>query len=310
MDGIATLPEEHFAPGAQGVFALPEETYHSQELAPGISRSMVVELLQMSPAHAQTLWDGTWSKVMTKAMEGGQLFDKALLEPDKFAEGLSHWVVPAGMKLSSKDGLQFKKDHPGLPYLKATSDSPAVVSEQDVKGMIESVMRHSKARFIVEAGVKQESAFCLDPNTGLMRKVRPDARVFDNSSRIVLADVKSTFRGGAVREAWIKHCARMAYHIQDSYYSDVYAHLFEAPYFVFIVVERKPPYAVRMFQLDTEGKKFAREKYQRALEAFRRCQATGVWPAFDEDICVVSLPSWELRAPEEEPQLYTAPIAL
>jgi PDDEXK-like uncharacterized protein DUF3799 len=309
VDAIATLPAEDFGPGAEGVFELAEETYFSHDKAPGISRTMVVELLQMTPAHAHTLMDGSWTKVSTKQMEGGTLFDKALLTPDDFVEGKSHWIVPAGMKLSSKDGIQFKKDHPGLPYLKATSDSAAVVSAEDVKGMIESVMHHSKARYIVENGVKQECAFAKDPDTGLMRKVRTDARVYDNSSRIVLADVKSTFRGGAVREAWIKHCARQAYHIQDSYYSDVYTHLFEKPFFVFIVVERKPPYAVRMFQLNTEGKNWAREKYRRALDSFRKCQETGVWPGYDEEICVVSLPSWELREPEESPE-FTTPFVL
>ena len=241
MTTIPTLPEEQFAPGNEGCFVLDGGTYRKQ---PGISRSMIVELLRITPAHAQTLIDGTWSKPSTMPMTGGNLFDRALLEPETFIEGQSHWVIPAGMKLTTVDGRAWRKDHPGskewadgddgLPYLPAVSDSATVLSAENVKGMIESVLRHTKARYIVEAGVKQESAFCLDKDTGLMRKVRPEARIWDNNSRIVLADVKSTFRGGAVREAWIKHCARMAYHIQDSYSSDVYRDLFERPLYVFI----------------------------------------------------------------------------
>jgi hypothetical protein len=303
MDGIATLPEESFSPGKEGTFELPDTVYHNHELAPGISRSLIVELLQKSPAHARSLMTGDFAKVASQAMIGGSLFDRALLEPHLFEEGKSHWIVPEGMKLSTKDGIAWKKDHPGLPYLRATSDAANVASAEDVKGMIESVLRHVKARIIVETGVKQESAFAIDKETGLMRKVRPDARIFSNNSRIVLVDVKSTFRGGAVLAAWQNQCARMAYHIQDTYYSDVYADLYERPYFLFIVVERKPPYACRIFQLDPEGKEHARKKCRAALEQFRRCQETGIWPAYNEEIVTVSLPNWEMRAPEEESPL-------
>ena len=202
------------------------------------------------------------------------------------------------MKLSTKEGIAWKKDHPDLPYLPASSDAASVVSEEDIKGMIESVMHHKIAKAIVEQSVKQESGFAFDPDTGLLRKVRPDSRLIDKHSRLVLADVKSTFRGGASKGIWQKHCARMSYHVQDSFYSDVYRDLVgEMPFFLFIVVERKPPYAVRIFQLDPEGKRHARDKYKAALQAFRKCQETGIWPAFDEEIQTVSLPSWEMQSP-------------
>jgi exodeoxyribonuclease VIII len=229
-----------------------------------------------------------------------------LLEPDKFAEGVSHHVVPAGVKLNTKEGHAWRKDHPdasepgGLPYIRAETDAANQASLADMKGMMASLMAHQKIRRIIETSVKQESAFCRDPDTGLMRKVRPDARCFDNSERIILADLKSTFRGGATVSAWQQHCARMSYHIQDSFYTDVYTDLMAPPYFIFMVVERKPPYACRLFQIDPTGKKHARDKYKKAMEQFRKCQDTGIWPGYDEDIVTVSLPSWEIRAPDPE----------
>lgn len=296
-----------YSPGEEGIFpSLPSQFYHDPIKAPGISRSLIVELLQITAAHARSVIEGAFVKVETAAMTSGSVFDTMLLEPDKFGDGVSHWTVPAGMKLSSKDGIAWKKDHPpagqidGLPYVWAESDAANKASLKDMKGMIESLMAHQKIRRIIETSVKQESAFCRDPETGLMRKVRPDARCFDNSERIILADLKSTFRGGAVVGAWQQHCARMAYHIQDSFYSDVYTDLMDRPFFLFMVVERKPPYACRIFQLDPAGKKFARDKYKRAMEAFRKCQESGVWPGYDEEIVTVSLPGWELRAPEPE----------
>lgn len=299
---LITLPAGQFVAGKEGLYSIPDTVYHDPEKAPGISRTLIVEFLTLSAAHAESMMSGAYAKQVTKAMTGGSLFDRALLEPDKFKEGVSHWVIPEGIRLTTKEGIAWKKSHPNLPYLPAVSDAVGVVSAEDIKNMIESVMRHSKARAVVEAGVKQESGFCFDPDTGLLRKVRPDARLLDKHSRLVLADIKSTFRGGATIGAWRKHCARMYYHIQDSFYSDTYRDLTgEMPFFVFIVVERKPPYAVRMFQLDPVGKEHARNKYKRALENFRQCQEAGIWPAFDEEIKTVSLPSWELSDPEPEP---------
>lgn len=301
-DPIITYPESQFVPGTEGFYEIPNAKYHDPEAAPGISRTLIVEFLTLTPAHAQSLIAGDYAKVVTKQMTSGNLFDQALLEPDKFKEGVSHWVIPEGMKLSTKEGIAWKKDHPDLPYLPAKSDAANVASAEDIKGMIDSVMRHTKAKVVVEQSIKQESGFSFDPDTGLLRKVRPDARLIDKHSRLVLADIKSTFRGGASKGVWAKHCARMSYHIQDSFYSDLYRDMVgEMPFFLFIVVERKPPYAVRIFQLDPVGKNHARDKYKRALESFRICQETGVWPAFDEEIQTVSLPSWELQSPMPDP---------
>lgn len=302
MDDLTVLPGSSWSPGIEGLFDIPAALYHNHTAAPGISRTLIVELLQASPAHLKSLLDGTFTKRVTPEMQGGTFIDHALLEPHKFKEGETHFVVPSKLKLSTKDGIQWKKDHPGLPYLRATSDAAGVVSLEDIKGMMASVMAHKKARRIIEESSKQESAFCIDPDTGLMRKVRPDARLVDNNSRVVLGDLKSIFRGGTAEYAFRNHCARKAYHIQDALYSDVYKDLIgEKPFFLFMVVERKPPYAVRLFQIDPEGKECARNKYKLALEQIKRCQDAGVWPAFNEEIITISLPSWELQAPDPEP---------
>jgi exodeoxyribonuclease VIII len=286
---------EEFQSGKEGVFDIPEHIYFNHKLAPEVNRGLVVAMLNTSPEHVKALIDGALEpKKASKAMEIGSLFDKALLEPHRFKEGVSHWVRPEHIdNLNTKEGRQWKLDHPG--------DIPTIKHQEslDIQGMIESVMRRKVARRIIEESTKQESAFAKDPNTGLLRKCRTDARLIENSGRLLIADVKSTFFGCASPDVWSVHCARMNYHMQDIFYSGIHADLSGAePFFVFLVVERRPPYAVRIFDIHEEGRNRAREKCQEALARFQECKASGIWPSYPETIQTIRLPVWELHPKE------------
>jgi hypothetical protein len=293
MNNLTTLPADKFKTGAEGLYAITDTLYHDHKLAPDISRGLVVEMITKSPAHVKAIIDGKSEKKVTPAMEMGTLTDKALLEPDRFKIGISHWVRPEGLVFTTKEGKAWRDDHLEEKNL------PIIYAEQaaDIQGMIESVMRHKLGRIIVENSVKQESAFCIDPDTGLLRKCRPDTRMMDNDGQLTLTDLKTTFLGGASPGAWSSHCAKMGYHYQDSFYTDIYTDLIgERPYFLFMPVERKPPYACRVFQIHHEGVSVARERYKRALEQFQKCRASGVWPSYPEEIETIRLPNWEIKA--------------
>lgn len=290
-----------FEPWIEGVFDIPNDLYHSHVKAPEISRSMIVELAQNTPAHVKAVMDGERIKKATKQMVSGTLADLAILEPDKFKEGVSHWIRPEGLDLRTKEGKQWEKDHPALPAILDSSDDPAVASMEDIQGMIASVMSHKVARRIVEQSVKQESVFCYDPDTGLLRKVRPDARLVDGCGRLTLGDLKTTFVGGTSSRVWASHAASMGYFVQDPFYSDVYKDLMgEEPFFLFFVVERKPPYAVRVFQIDSMGRQAGRELYKRSMEQFAKCKQDGLWPAHNDSdgIETIRLPYWVIKNKE------------
>lgn len=288
-----------FIPNTEGVFMIPAEVYHNHQMAPEISRSLVVEMITSCPENVKAIIDGRVKKKITKAMQSGTLIDLALLEPDKFREGVSHWVVPEGLNLMTKEGRQWKTDHPGLPALKSVSDSPIEASAEDVRGMIESIMRHKLMRRVVEESQKQESFFCYHGSSGILRKCRLDMRTADNENRMTIVDLKSTGLGGTALGKFSHHAAHMNYHVQDAFYSDVCRDLTgEDPYFVFCVVERKPPYLVRMFQIHQSGKDAAREEYNKALDRYAKCKADGQWPAYPEKVEVVELPRWRIQPPE------------
>lgn len=299
VGGDEMIAHTEFKSGVEGVFNIPSDLYHDHAAAPEISRSLIVEMVVNTPAHVRAVLDGKRIKKPTRAMIIGTLMDCALLEPDKFKEGVSHWVRPEGMRFTTKEGKAWKAEHDDLPIIQAKNNSETEASAEDIEGMIASVMAHKQARKIVESSVKQESAFCFHGPSGLLRKCRPDTRLSELRGRLVLSDLKTTFPGGTSAAVFSAHAARLGYHVQDPFYSDIYQDLLgEKPFFLFFVVERKPPYSVRVFQIHDEGKQAGRTEYQRALDRFAECKSSGIWPAHPEEIEVIRLPRWALSPPD------------
>lgn len=297
---MSIIISEEFKTGTQGVFRIPPEIYHNHKIAQEVNRGLLVKMATETPAHVKAAIECSYTKKPTKQMIGGTLIDMALLEPDRFKEGLSHWISPEGLDLRTKDGIAWKKDHPDLPVIPAKSHNPNEASAEDINGMIASVMEHSLGRQIVDRSSKQESAFAIDPNTGILCKCRPDTRLEDDKQRLTLADLKSTFPGGASKEAFKKHCAAMGYYLQDTLYSNIYETITgERPFFIFVVVERKPPYAVQVFQITQPGKKAGKEQIARALERYAECKASNKWPCYPEVIVPIDLPQWKIAAIEQ-----------
>lgn len=292
--------QPEFTAWKEGMFDIPMSLYHNHKEAPEINRGILMELISKTPQHANSMVVGSSTKKKASAsMISGQMVDMALLEPDQFKDGVSHYVRPEGMKLTTKDGIQWKKDHPlDIPLIYAASDKQDEASLEDINAMIASVMKHKVAKKIVERSVKQESAFSYDKETGLMRKCRPDAKLSENSGRLCIGDLKSTEPGGTTEDKFSKKIVQFGYFIQCPYTMDIYKDLSngEQPFFLFFVVERKPPYTVRVFQLDAIGMEIGRNEIRRSLDTFAKCKAENKWPDWqDEDgIKIISLPRWKI----------------
>lgn len=63
-------------------------------------------------------------------------------------------------------------------------------------------------------------------------------------------------------------------------------------HFAFIAVEKKPPYAVGVYVLDSEGVDIGRAQYQHDLRIYAECVRTGEWPGYGDKIQTISLPAW------------------
>lgn len=258
---------------------MPETEYRA---APLISQSML-KLLRRSPAHLQASLTEP-PKKDTEAQILGRLVDQALLEPERFQD--AYHVRPEGMKFTEKEGKAWKAEH---------SDRPIIYKEDenDIAGMIASVLGNKIARQIIIGGHSQASVFCHHASTGLLRKGRLDKLLTDSTKRPAIADLK-TCENGSPR-MFANAVARFWYHVQGVFYSDMLEDLIgEQPFFVFIAVEKTPPYACTVYQLDGESMQAGRRQYQQDLELFAVCRDRGVWPSYSEQIETIRLPRWAL----------------
>ena len=110
-----------------------------------------------------------------------------------------------------------------------------------------------------------------------------------------LADIKTTREGEASPEGFQRTMSQRNYHAQARWYLDLWNELHpddQRNDFVFIVVEKSPPYAVGIYRVSQEALEAGRRFNDERLATLLRCRETGVWPGYSEDPVTVELPKW------------------
>lgn len=66
----------------------------------------------------------------------------------------------------------------------------------------------------------------------------------------------------------------------------------EPKHFVFIAVEKKPPYAVGVYVLDAESVEIGRAQYRVDLGRYAECVKADIWPGYGDKIQTITVPAW------------------
>lgn len=159
-----------------------------------------------------------------------------------------------------------------------------------VHAMRASIHAHPAAGALLTKipGKPEVSVYWEDKEADVLCRCRPDWWREDG----VIVDLKTT--EDASREGFAKSIARYRYDVQAAYYLDgVEAATGQRPRgFVFIAVEKKPPYAVGVYTLDADSIELGRAQYRRDLARYAEALATDKWPAYSERIERIELPAW------------------
>lgn len=166
------------------------------------------------------------------------------------------------------------------------------VDDERTTGMAKAVHDNPAAMTWLD-GQREVSAYCEDPDTGVMRRGR-----FDCLGDVAIGDLKST--RDASPGAFAKDAANFRYHMQAAWYLDLAADLgHPALGFAFVVVEKEPPYFVAVYELDDDALDLGRTLNRRALDLYAECVATDVWPGYmsGHPYQTLSLPGWAFKEP-------------
>jgi exodeoxyribonuclease VIII len=252
--------------------------YHSH---PAVSKSHLDQVAR-SPLHY-------WSRYVaedrvvpdpTPAMMLGTALHARVLEPELFA---AEYALAPAVDRRTKAG----KD----AWAEAEAEGKTLLSAADwaqIDGMAAAIESHRGAsKLLAQQGLTEASLFWTDDATGIECKCRPDRTISDEW----ILDLKTTedaSPAGFAKSAW-----NFRYHVQASWYLDgVRSYGGQPQGFVFIAVEKKPPYAVAVYLADPEMVAAGGREARRCLNLIAECRATGKWPGYGDTAQVLSLPKW------------------
>lgn len=164
-----------------------------------------------------------------------------------------------------------------------------------VHGMADAIRRHPKVGPMFAAGVAERSVYWRHAESGVMCRARPDWLTQTRDGRTAIVDLKSA--AAVDLESIQKALWNYGYYLQESWYrAGIRAALgVDNPEFVFVFVEKTPPYLVTPIRLDHEAQRIGAAQRAIALNVYRRCLDEGRWPAHVDDIEILSLPPWVER---------------
>lgn len=152
----------------------------------------------------------------------------------------------------------------------------------------DAVMANPTAELLVKGCVFERSIFWVDKGVGTHQptyklcKARMDGYNEDHS---MIVDLKTS--NDASFNGFQKSCREYEYFRQVPWYTDGAKSSdvnLDVRSFVFIVVEKSPPFEVKLYKLDPNWVREGREIMRRDLEHYALCHKHNLWPGYGERV--------------------------
>jgi hypothetical protein len=191
-------------------------------------------------------------------------------------------IKPLPFKVWNEKGAKAAKDKAraeGYVPLKVADYWTALRAAAEVK-------KHRQAVALFSEGVAEQSIlFDID---GVPCRARPDWM-----RPGIVGDLKTTVDAAPDVDGFGKQAANLDYPVQEAFYRAAVRSLgMPDPMFVFVCVEKSPPYLVSVVRLDAEARAYGERQMRRAVEIYRDCTESGIWPGLGNTIQQLKLPRW------------------
>lgn len=268
-----------------GVHQLTDEQYFAPELARAtLSSTGAKELLKPGgPARFRHHQDAGTVEIKREFDVGHAVHRLVLSAGPKL-------IKITGTGAGGPDAWQNKYDKAKVERARKVGAVPMRPSDfADAHAMAAAVKAHPIAGKLFTNGWP-ERTLIWDDDGG----VRCRAKV-DWLRRDGLVDLKTT--PDAADAALSKSAHSFGYYLQAAFYTRgfraVDGPFVPDPFFAFVSVERPAPHLVHVWQLSERALAYGDRRVSEALEIFRDCTASGIWPGYPEnEITDIDLPSW------------------
>lgn len=263
-----------------GIHSIPYEQYRK---ASGVACSDL-DWIERSPLHFRAHMDGQIPEEETEAQTIGTITHRAILERDTM-DG-SFFVKPEGMNFSTNAGKAWRDEHAGKPII-------STEVAKNISAMTKAVHAHPMAARIMASADFERSLFADDD--GLLLKGRFD--ILPTAGNAV-ADLKTCER--ADLESVEKAIGNFKYFKKAAFYLRIADLLkLDRNTFIFIFVEKSPPYAVACYQLADEVLRAGNILIERDLMLLRNCMAEDKWPGYGDGVRAAAVPNYLLKQFEQ-----------
>lgn len=264
-----------------GVYDMSNDQYHS---GPGVSRSDLMEF-RKTPYH---YWykknnpDQSEEVPIVKVMtpkEFGSALHTFILEPELF--GTEYFVMPK-VNRATKAGKSLYEDS------LAEAGSRLLLCEEAytvICDIFNSIKMNEDAYALISDALYEKSIYWKDERTQLLCKARPDIWQAN-----FVGDLK-TCMSASYRD-FQKACVSHGYHLQAAMIHEAIKHACGdiIKTFVYIAIEKTPPYAVAVYELDEIALTHGIAQMKKTLSDMQECMEKNVWPSYPS--AIMSLPSY------------------
>lgn len=251
--------------------------------SPGVSRS---ELFWITESPEKFRFYRENPQPPTPALLFGQLFHAMALEPDTMWEQFAVApMVDRRTKVGKEAVAQFAQE---------ASDKTVVTMEmvEQAAEMCEALGRNKYARRLLE-GEHEKPVFWTDEMTGEACKCRLDclSKIGDD---LAVVDLKTA--DSAETEVFTRAAIKYGYDLQAAMYSEgVKVSTGRTPLFVFVVIEKNPPYSINILQADKLFIQRGYDLFRELIGIYSDCTKTGNWYGYlgkFDQINNLALPAW------------------
>ena len=232
---------------------------------PAISRS---ELFKISESPEKFKYYREHPEKPTPALVFGQLFHAMALTPEIVWE---QFAVMPNVDRRTKVGKE------AFAEFEAQAEGKIIVSGDVVEQATAMCEALNKNEFVQKLfkGEKEKPFFWVDEMTNEECKCRTDV-LTEVGENLIIVDLKST--DNAETDAFMRSAIKYGYDLQSAMYSEgVKVNTGKEPLFVFIAIEKKPPYAINILQADKLLVRRGYDLFRECLGVYHECKTTDNW---------------------------------